>query len=230
MTANVITVAPHAPILAALQLMLQHHISGLPVVDEKHNLVGIVTEGDFLRRAETDATRQRSRWLEFLLGPGAVADDYVHTHGRRVDEVMTNDVRTVADDAPLDVIVALMEKHRIKRIPVVRGGELVGIVSRANLLHALASIVSEIAPGPQSDEAIRDRLLSEFDRQSWAYARQRPAARVVAENVAGVKSVNTHLVLIEPMSGMTFSDPDDDDDRDTVPDARPVDNRPAAFG
>src|SRR6516162_6555287 len=106
MTANVITVAPHAPMLAALQLMLQHHISGLPVVDEKHNLVGIVTEGEFLRRS------------------GAVADDYVHTHGRRVDEVMTSDVRTVADDAPLDVIVALMEKHRIKRIPVVRGGEL----------------------------------------------------------------------------------------------------------
>jgi len=250
MTRNVITIAPHAPILAALQLMQQHNISGLPVVDEKRNLVGIVTEGDFLRRAETDTTRQRSRWLEFLLGPGAVADDYVHTHGRRVDEVMTSDVRTVADDAPLDVIVALMEKHRIKRIPVVRGGELVGIVSRANLLHALASIVGEIAPAPQSDEAIRDRLLSEFDRQSWASrhlidvtvrngvvdlwgsvfdARQRPAARVVAENVAGVKSVNTHLVLIEPMSGMTFSDPDDDD-RDTVPDARPVDNRPAAFG
>ena len=146
MTANVITVAPHAPILAALQLMLQHHISGLPVVDEKRNLVGIVTEGDFLRRAETGTERQRSRWFEFLIGPGALAGDYVHTHGRRVDEVMTGDVRTVADDAPLDVIVALMEKHRIKRIPVVRGGELVGIVSRANLLHALASIVGELLP------------------------------------------------------------------------------------
>ena len=99
MTTHVISVPSQAPILAALQLMLQHNISGLPVVDEKQNLVGIVTEGDFLRRTETGTGRKRSRWLEFLLGPGALADDYVHSHGRRVDQVMTVDVHTVAEDA-----------------------------------------------------------------------------------------------------------------------------------
>ena len=88
MTRNVITIAPHAPILAALQLMQQHNISGLPVVDEKGNLAGIVTEGDFLRRPETGTGRRRSRWLEFLLGPGALAGDYVRTHGRRIDDII----------------------------------------------------------------------------------------------------------------------------------------------
>jgi CBS domain-containing protein len=231
MTRNVVTIAPHAPIFAALQLMMQHNISGLPVVDDKQDLVGIVTEGDFLRRAETGTERQRSRWFEFLLGPGALAGDYVRSHARRVDEVMTADVHSVAEDAPLDAIVALMEKHRVKRIPVVRGDELVGIVSRANLLHALAGIIGEIEPGPASDETIRDRILAEFDRQTWASrqlidvtvrkgvvdlwgsvfdARQRQAAKVAAENVAGVQSVNTHIILIEPTSGMVFPDPDDD--------------------
>jgi CBS domain-containing protein len=231
MTTHVISVPSRAPILAALQLMLQHNISGLPVVDEKRNLVGIVTEGDFLRRAETGTERERSRWFEFLLGPGALADDYVRSHGRRVDEVMTADVHTVTEDASLDLIVGLMEKHRVKRVPVVRGGEIVGIVSRANLLHALAGIVREIAPGAETDETMRDHVLTEFDRQPWAPrhlinvmvrngvvdlwgsvfdARQRQAARVAAETVAGVKSVNSHIMLIEPMSGMAFPDPEDE--------------------
>jgi CBS domain-containing protein len=231
MTRNVITIAPHAPILAALQLMVQHNISGLPVVDDKRNLVGIVTEGDFLRRAETGTERRRSRWFEFLLGPGALAGDYIRTRSRRIDEIMRTDVCAVTEDVPLDVIVTLMEKHRIKRVPVLRGGELVGIVSRANLLHALAGVIGEIKPGPTSDQTIRDGVFAELDRQSWASrhlidvtvrngvvdlwgsvfdARQRQAAKVAAENVTGVKSVNTHIILIEPTSGMVFSDPDDD--------------------
>jgi hypothetical protein len=220
------------------------------VVDEKGNLAGIVTEGDFLRRAETGTGRQRSRWLEFLLGPGALAGDYVRTHGRRIDDIMTTDVCVVTEDVPLDVIVALMEKHRVKRIPVIRGGELVGIISRANLLHALAGIIGEIKPGPASDETIRDRVLAELDSQHWASrhlidvtvrngvvdlwgsvfdARQRQAAKVAAENVAGVKSVNTHIVVIEPVSGMVFPDPEDDAS-EAIAEARPVDTSQAALG
>jgi CBS domain-containing protein len=149
MTRHVVTIAPNASILEALRLMLEHKISGLPVVDEKGNLAGIVTEGDFLRRAETGTERKRSRWFEFLVGPGALAADYVRSHARRVDEVMTTDIHTITEDAPLDDVVALMEKHRIKRLPVMRGGELVRIVSRANLLHALAAIAGEIRPSPR---------------------------------------------------------------------------------
>jgi CBS domain-containing protein len=128
MTRRVITIAVDASIREALQLMLQHNISGLPVIDKTGNLAGIVTEGDFLRRSETGTERKRPRWLEFLLGPGRLAADYAHTHAHKVNEVITWDVQTITEDAPLDEIVALMEKHRIKRVSVVRGNELVGIV------------------------------------------------------------------------------------------------------
>jgi CBS domain-containing protein len=251
MTRHAISIAPHALIVAAVRMMLQHNISGLPVVDEKRNLIRIVTEGDFLRRAETGTERQRSRWLEFLLGPGPLADDYVRSHGRRVDEVMTADVHAVTEDAPLDEIVALMEKHRVKRIPVVRGGELVGIVSRADLLHALAGVASEIASGGETDDALRERVIAELDGQPWAPrhlinvmvrngvvelwgsvfdARQRQAARVAAENVGGVKSVNSHIMLIEPMSGMAIPDPDDESPETSPDTARPVGTRQVASG
>jgi CBS domain-containing protein len=111
MTRHVITIAPDASILEALRLMLQHGISGLPVVDKNGALVGIVTEGDFLRRAETGTQRKRPRWVEFLLGPGTPAKDYVRAHARRIDEVMTADVRTLGEDAELDDVVAVMEKY-----------------------------------------------------------------------------------------------------------------------
>jgi CBS domain-containing protein len=120
--------------------MLQNRISGLPVVD-RGMLVGVVTEGDFLRRAETTTQRKRARWIEFFMGPGQSADDYVRTHGRKVADVMTPTPITITEDTRLDDIVSLMERSRIKRLPVVRQGRVVGIVSRANLLHALASIV-----------------------------------------------------------------------------------------
>jgi CBS domain-containing protein len=237
MTRNVISIAPDASVLKALRLMLQHKISGLPVVDRSGSVVGIVTEGDFLRRAETGTERKRPRWLEFLVGSGTLARDYVRSHARRVDEVMTHDVKTVAEDAQLGDIVTLMEKHRIKRVPVVRDGRIVGIVSRANLLRALAGVAAEIPAGPQSDEAIREGVLAELDRQSWGPRNlidvivrngvvelwgtvvepdQRDAARVAAETVPGVKAVKSHIVWIEPMSGMAFSDPDDEPSADAA--------------
>jgi CBS domain-containing protein len=231
MTRNVISIAPDVSVFEAWRLMLQHNISGLPVVDRAGSVVGIVTEGDFLRRAETGTERKRPRWLEFLVGPGRLAKDYVRSHARRVDEVMTYDVETVTEDAQLGDIVALMERHRIKRVPVVRDGQVVGIVSRANLLRALAGVAAEIPPGTQSDEAIREGVLAELDRQSWGprnaidvivrngvvelwgtviEARLRDAARVAAETVPGVKEVKSHIVWVEPMSGIAFGDPDDE--------------------
>ena len=126
MTANVISITPEASVLDALRLTLQHQISGLPVVDRNGGLVGIVTEGDFLRRTETGTERKRPRWLEFLVGPGTLARDYVRSHARRVNEVMTCDVETVTEEAQLGDIVNLMEKRRIKRVPVLRDDRLVG--------------------------------------------------------------------------------------------------------
>src|SRR3974390_640645 len=168
MTREVVSSGPDASIIEAVRTMLQHKISGLPVVDASGRLHGIITEGDFLRRAETGTQRRQPRWLEFLLGPGRLATEYVHASGRKVDEVMTPDVYTVTEDAPLEQVVHLMERHRVKRIPVMRGDNVVGIVTRANLMRALASLALAEQPAAASDAANRERLLAELNRQRWA--------------------------------------------------------------
>lgn len=230
MTSDVVSIRPQATILDATQLMLERRISGLPVIDASGTLVGIVTEGDFLRRIETGTQRKRGRLLEFLLGPGRLANEYVHTAGRKVDEVMTRDVRTVEEDAPLEKIVYLMERHRIKRIPVVRNDKVVGIITRANLMRAVAMLALEARPAPASDAAIRERLIADLKNQSWTPfgaidvavtdgvvkltgaltdERERQALRIAAENVSGVRKVEDHLIWVEPYSGMVVEAPED---------------------
>jgi CBS domain-containing protein len=231
MTPRVISVTPDTTITTAIQLMLDSHISGMPVIDGAGKLVGIVTEGDFLRRSETGTGRKRPRWLEFLVGPQTLATDYVREHGRKVNEVMSPDPVTINEDTPLEEVVRIMERRRIKRLPVVRGNTVVGIISRANLMHALASL-GRVAPAPaSSDKAIRDQILAELDKQPWAPValidvvvrdgvvelwgtiteeKQGEALRVCAENVPGVKQVVNHLTWIEPLSGMILSSPDED--------------------
>src|SRR5215813_1286805 len=135
MTPKVICVGVDEAVVKAARLMLQHQISGLPVVDKEGELIGVVTEGDFLRRGELGTQRRRPRWLEFLIGPGRLATEYVQACGRKIDEVMTPDLHTITPDTTLEEIVRLMERHRVKRLPVVEAGKLVGIVSRANLLQ-----------------------------------------------------------------------------------------------
>ena|SRR6266849_3338747 len=127
MTRRIVSVTPEATVLEAVRLMLQNHISGLPVIDATGNLIGVVTEGDFLRRAETGTQRKRSRWLDLFVGPRTLAEDYIHAHGRKVAEVMTPDPVTISEDTPLEEVVRAMERHRIKRLPVVRGKNVVGI-------------------------------------------------------------------------------------------------------
>jgi CBS domain-containing protein len=168
MTRRIVSVTPDATVLEAVRLMLQNHISGLPVVDAKGNLVGVVTEGDFLRRAETGTQRKRSRWLELLVGQKTLAEDYVHAHGRKVEEVMTPDPITISEDTALEQVVRVMERRRIKRLPVMRGKTVVGIVSRANLMHALASLGRAAPAVAKSDTAIRQQILAELDKQAWA--------------------------------------------------------------
>lgn len=223
MTRDVTTVGLESSILEAARLMLQHRISGLPVVDADRNLVGIVTEGDFLRRRETGTQRQRSWWLEFLVGPGKLASEYTRAAGRKVDEVMTDEVYTATEDMPLEQAVHLMERYRIKRLPVVRGKALVGIVTRANILRAVARLAHEAQPPSASDAEIRAKLLDELKKLPWTPPldlgvkdgvvklsgvltdeRERTALRVAAENVPGVKKVVDDLVWIDPHSGMTI--------------------------
>jgi len=222
MTQPVLSVESDAPISQAIRLMLQRKISGLPVVDRGGHLVGLVTEGDFLRRAEAGTQHSQPRWIEFLMGPGPLAEQYVKAHGRKVSEVMTSEVRTASEETPLDDIVAMMERYHIKRVPILRGDKLVGIVTRANLLRALASLTHQITPATAGDAEIRERILTTLKGEKWAPPtdidvivhdgvvtlsgcvldeRQRGALKVLAENTAGAKKVRDHMVWIEPVSG-----------------------------
>ena len=129
MTRKVVTVGPDTPVTEAATIMLKHHVSGLPVVDRANKLVGIVSEGDFIRRSEIGTQRTRSRWLQLLIGPGKAAEEFVLERGRKVGEVMTPDPYTISESTPLAEVVQLMEKRGIKRLPVVRDGQIVGIVN-----------------------------------------------------------------------------------------------------
>ena len=147
MTRKLLTVKADTTIVEAARLMLQHHISGLPVVDDTGGLIGIVSEGDFMRRSEIGTQTPRIRWLDFLMGPGKSAVDFVREHGRKVGEIMTqDDLCTVTEDTPLEDLVRLMERKNVKRVPVVRNAALVGIVTRTDLLRAVACLARDI-PG-----------------------------------------------------------------------------------
>jgi len=229
MTPDVISVTARDTVLEAARMMLQNRISGLPVVDASGRLVGMVTEGDFLRRGEIGTERQRPKWLEILLGPGRMADEYVRSSGRKIEDVMTSDPVTVSEEDSLETVVELMERRHIKRLPVLRDGKMVGIVSRANLMHALVSLARDIETPAGGDAAIRDRILAAVAKQPWAPRinvvvkngvvelwgtitdeRERQGCIVTAENVAGVREVHDHLVWVEPMSGMAFPSPEDE--------------------
>lgn len=228
MTSFVVTVTPDATIEYAAQLMLQHRISGLPVTDSDGAVLGIVTESDLLRRAETGTDKRRTRWVSLLIGQGRLAQEYVHTHGRKVGEVMTERVFTVTPETPLADLVALMETKHVKRVPVVDQGRLVGIVSRADVMAALVGLLSEKPAGAATDTEIRNQILAEIDRQPWGPRdsvdvivtngvvvlkgtipdeRERAALCVAAENVPGVKAVHDRLVWIDSVSGIVIPRP-----------------------
>jgi CBS-domain-containing membrane protein len=230
MARTVISVDPDATVLQAARQMLQHRLSGLPVIDKGGNLVGILSEGDFLRRRETQTERKHSRWLEFLMGPGKLAAEYTHSHGSKVAEVMTVDVCTVTEDTALEDVVELMERRRIKRVPVVRGKQVVGIITRANLMHAMVSLARTAPKDAKDDATIREKLLAEMQKEKWAPTamvnvvvrggvvelwgsifdeRHREALKVMAENISGVQAVKDHLVWIEPTTGMALGPRDE---------------------
>jgi CBS domain-containing protein len=229
MTRPVITITPDATILEAANTLLRQHVSGLPVVDAAGKLVGIVSEGDFIRRGEIGTQRKRGRWLKFLLGAGEAATDYVHEHGRKVSDVMTKDPLTVAENATLEEIVTTMETNGVKRLPVMRGDQLVGIVSRANLLQAVASLARKVPDPTADDDHIRSRVIAAIEKNDWSpfglnvivrngivhlsgvitEERSRQAAMVAAQNVAGAREVHDHLCWIDTMSGMYLESPED---------------------
>jgi len=230
MTRPAITVTPQTTIAEAARLMVNERVSGLPVTDADGAIVGIVTEGDLLHRSETGTAARHSRWLELLVGPGRLARDYVHAHARKVGEIMTTKVVSAEPGTELSEVVKLMEAHRVKRLPIIDGGRLVGILSRANLVAALADSLERAATatgatGATDDGEIRERILEAIQNEPWGprasvdvtvtdgvvelYGtitdeRERVALQVVAENVPGVKAVRDRLVWVEPISGIVI--------------------------
>jgi CBS domain-containing protein len=228
MVSPVKSISPEATIEEAVEMLLSMHVSGAPVVNADGRLVGVISEADFLRRAELGTTKKRSRWIEFLLGPGESAEAYVMSHGRKVGDIMTREVVSVNVAASLNEIVDVMERRKIKRLPVVSGEQLVGIISRSDLLRALSKtlVASKAAPGEITDQAILDKLMAELKDQGFASPkslevtvdhgtvtlkgeifdeRQRPALIVAAENIPGVTRVVDQLTWIEPFSGMSIN-------------------------
>ena len=214
MTHGVVTTTAESSVQAATNLMLEHRISALPVVDDAGRLVGIVSEGDLVRRVEIGTEARRSRWSELFTSNNTLAGEYVKSHSKRVADVMTRTVYSVDEAAPLFDVAELMCRHGIKRLPVLRDGMPVGIVSRANLLRALASTM-QTGPAlqPVDDDMIRRQLLDELRRQKWSAFNEANvvvlngvvhlwgealsesemrAGRIAAENVDGVHHVEDH--------------------------------------
>ena len=168
MVSPVISVKPSCTVKEVAQTLLERRISAVPVLDDKGKLMGIVSEGDLMHRAEIGTQRRHSWWLRVLTGDDALAAEYTKAHARTVADVMTRDVITASPDTPLHEIAALLERHSIKRVPIVTDGALLGIVSRANLLQALASSHKDLDV-QLSDTAIRDRILAHLNNQPWAH-------------------------------------------------------------
>ncbi|MEE9249716.1 MAG: CBS domain-containing protein [Alphaproteobacteria bacterium] len=168
MTTNVITVTSRPRVDEIARLLLKRRISAVPVVGEDGAIVGIVSEADMLRRPEIETERHRPWWLMHLARREEIAEEYVKTHGTRAEDVMTRNVITVREDTTLGEIAHLLEVKRIKRVPVVRDGKIVGIVSRANLLHGLAARKQGTAATASADDhTIRQQITDIIERQGW---------------------------------------------------------------
>jgi len=225
MTTPVVSIAPDTTVGEIAALLLQRHISGVPVL-EAGRLVGLISEGDLLHRHELRTSHgrpARSWWLSLFRGEPGPAE-YVKAHARHARDIMTRNVVSVSEETPLDEIATALETHRIKRVPVLRDGRLVGIVSRANFVQALAVRPQPATPARQeSDDSIRRRLLAELARQAWwrtssstAFVTEgvvhywgivdeddeRRAARVAAENVSGVRGIEDHRIRASDLPSM----------------------------
>jgi len=167
MVTSVLSVGPDASVREVASMMLERRISGMPVVDDKGRILGIVSEGDLIRRPEIETDRAPAGWLHVFLSDEERAREFVKSHGRKVREVMTQPAICVAPDTPLAVVVRLMERHRVKRLPVVENGRLAGLVTRADLLRALLTRQAE-APVAASDQELRVRIDSMLRDEDWA--------------------------------------------------------------
>lgn len=216
MVSNVVTVNVNAAIGEVAATLLNNHISAAPVVDEKGGLVGIVSEGDLMRRPEIGTTGQHSWWLELISTGWASANEYIKSHSGKVADVMTRNVVTAKPDTPLGEIAGLLERNRIKRVPIVEGGKLVGLVSRANILQALASATKKLPSLASVDDLeLRKKVVSRMASEPWRptmltvtvqdgtvdlwglvhSVEEKKAAQLAAETTPGVRAVVNNIIV-----------------------------------
>ena len=171
MVRDVITVKPDDDVADAISLLADYDVSALPVIDDDENVVGVISEADLMHREEIGTEKQRPWWLEAVTPAWTLAGEFAKSHGRRVEEVMSTNVISASEDTPLGEIASLLERHRIKRVPILRDGKLVGIVSRSNLIQALASSKAQTGAaagvGTDADRKIRLELLDRLGDQDW---------------------------------------------------------------
>lgn len=216
MTKTVVSAGPEASVREIARLLLKHRISAVPVVDDRGRVIGMVSEGDLMRRPESRTEGHLSWWLDLLEGPEERARTYLKSHGLTARDVMTRKVITADENTPLEKIATLLERNHIKRVPVLRRGKLVGIASRANLLHGLVARAGKAAKATRPNAArIRDGAMAEFQRiglrtayvnvvvadgivHLWGFvesAAQRKALVLAAQRVAGVRKVENHVSI-----------------------------------
>jgi len=215
MTKDVITVGPKAEVKEIVDLMIKNRISAIPVVDDNQHVLGIVSEGDLMRRVENETDKRESWWLKSLFSGRSDADSYIKSHARRAEDLMTAKPFTVTEDMPLYKIAQTLEEHHIKRVPVVRDKKLVGIVSRSNLLQGFSvAAPDEEAAGTADDHTLREKVMRELNNNAGVSsnainvvvcdgivslfglvtdAKEQKAAKVAAESVSGVKEVKNYL-------------------------------------
>lgn len=223
MTTTLVTVTPDTSVSDVAAILLENRISGVPVVEPTGKPIGIVSEGDLLRRAEAGTGHERSWWLKLLMGREVLAAEFVKEHARRVADVMTRELVTATPDTPVAEIASLLERHRIKRVPIVKDGRLVGIVSRANLLHALATLRRQTPANPVTDAELRSAITARLESEPWLSPNlvnvtvtdgvvdawgvvdsiaEKQALRVAIEETPGVKAVNDNLVIRPVVAGV----------------------------
>ena len=224
MSSPVISTRPESTVGEVSSLLYERHISAVPVLQDGR-LVGIVSEADLLRRYEigTDEAREGSWWARLLATDRSI-ESYIRSHARRIADIMTREVVSVAPETPLAEVAALFEARRVKRVPVLSAGQVVGMVSRADLVRALARATRPAAAAQgASDLEIRARLLHELERQPWWHGRtsqvvvadgtvvfsgtidaesERDAARIAAETVPGVRRVEDTRFLFRDLPSM----------------------------
>jgi CBS domain-containing protein len=224
MSTNIVSVLPSTTLADAVRIMIANRVSGLPVLESDGRLVGMITEGDLLRRTELESEGKQPSWLKVFLMPARVAADYVATHGRHVSEVMTPNPISITPATDLAEVARLMLHKHVKRLPVLEAGRMVGIVSRSDVLRALARKLVEV-PVERTDEEIGAYIKTAIAHAKWAPKstikvevkekvvnlegtvfsdEERQAVIVIAENAPGVKEVEDHLIFVDPSSGMSY--------------------------